>query len=311
MIRWPNVIRIDRTYKHRLSVDWEKIEPLPIKSSDIMRIAETAPVVDSKPDSSRTQDIDLEKLIGGIRKQTIIFKTAQSLYKEMKPDWEVAEPILLAEIVRLAEEFINSDLIKITPESYNRDEEKRNLLIKLSMSEVIRHFWQTIKLNNTEKMTLVLDSNHPICSTGDMPQWRTSKPCDVAEKSHINYCVHDSTWEAVGAFQLDKNEAVDAWVKNDKHLNFHVLYIHNGMVGSYYPDFIIRLKSGIHLIIEVKGQQTEEDDAKQSYMNQWIQAVNEDGRYGQWAFGVAREPSELIDILAEYGNLENLEQLAG
>ena len=91
----------------------------------------------------------------------------------------------------------------------------------------------------------------------------------------------------------------------------HVLYIYNGVVRNYYPDFIIRLKSGIHLIIEVKGQQTEQDKAKQSYMNQWIQAVNEDGRYGQWAFGVARTPSELIDILAEYGSLENQEQLAG
>ena len=309
-IRWPNVIRIDRTYKHRLSVDWEKIEPFSIKASDILRRAETAPVVDSKPDSSRTQDIDLEKLMGEIRKQTIIFKTAQSLYKEMKPDWEIAEPILLAEIVRLAEEFINSDLIKITPESYNRDEEKRNLLIKLSMSEVIRYFWHAIKRDNTEKMALVLDSNHPICSTGDMRPWRTRKPCDVAAKSHINYCVHDRTWEAAGAFELDRNETVDAWVKND-HLNFYVIYIYNGVVRNYYPDFIIRLKSGIHLIIEVKGQQTEKDDEKQFYMREWIQAVNEDGRFGQWAFGVSREPSELIDILAEYGNLENQERLDG
>ena len=46
-------------------------------------------------------------------------------------------------------------------------------------------------------------------------------------KCHINQCVYDGTWEASEAFELDRNELVDAWVKND-HLGFEVVYIFDG-----------------------------------------------------------------------------------
>jgi type III restriction enzyme len=60
-----------------------------------------------------------------------------------------------------------------------------------------------------------------------MPTWYTSKPCEATRKSHINVCVYDSTWEASHAFELDRNEAVKSWVKND-HLGFDMLDQHNG-----------------------------------------------------------------------------------
>ena len=73
-----------------------------------------------------------------------------------------------------------------------------------------------------------------------MIPWRTGKPHDPARRSHINYCVHDSTWESNEAFEFDKNEAVEAWVKND-HLGFDILYVYKGVVKKYRPDFLIRL----------------------------------------------------------------------
>ena len=303
-IRWPNVIRIEQTYKQKLFIDWKKVKPLTLDASNTPEIAEMAPTVDGKPDISQITDITLEEFMRKLRMQTIIFKAIQSAYAEMSPGWKISTPMLLAELARLAEQFIYSDRIQVTPKSYNQDEEKRKLIIALNMTSVIRSFWEAIKLNNTEERTLILDSNHPIYSTGDMRPWRTGKPCKLTKKSHINYCVCDSTWEAPAAFQLGRNKAVDAWVKND-HLGFSVLYIYKGVVKRYYPDFIIRLKSGLHLVLEVKGQQTEQDDAKHSYMKEWIEAVNEDGRFGKWAFDVTTQPSDLIDILADYAVLEN------
>ena len=29
-----------------------------------------------------------------------------------------------------------------------------------------------------------------------MRTWFTGKPCEYTERSHINFCVYDSTWEA-------------------------------------------------------------------------------------------------------------------
>ena len=299
-ISWPNVIRIDRTYKSELSIDWEKITPLLVDTSQTVEIAEIAPTVNNQPDISKIKDIDLEELMKKIRKQTMIFRTAQSVWKEMKPSWKASEAVLLAELVRLTEQFIDSDRIQISPALFNQDKKKRQLVITLNMSKVIRHFWQAIEFNNTEKTALVFDSHHPIRSTDDMRPWRTGKPCEPATRSHINFCVFDSTWEASESFELDRNQQVAAWAKND-HLGFQVPYVYNGVVRTYWPDFIIRLASGDFMVLETKGQQTEADDAKHDYMREWIEAVNQHGGFGHWRFDVSRQPSDVKDVLEKHG----------
>jgi len=237
------------------------------------------------------------------RKQELVFKAAQSVWREHgeQSNWKMAAAAIMAALVRFAEYFVSSKMIKVEPESYNQNDRKKQLVILLNMSSVIRHFWQAIKSENTEKLALVLDSNHPIYSTADMRPWRTGKPYGPANKSHINYCVYDSTWETSPAFALDRHAAVAAWVKND-HLGFSVLYVVNGIVRRYYPDFIIRLSSGLHLVLEVKGQQTGEDNAKQACMKRWVEAVNADGRFGRWAFEVSRKPStpDLSGIIEQH-----------
>lgn len=300
-ISWPNVIRLDRIFKDKRSVDWGEATPLQLDASNTIELVEIAPTVDNKPDVSQISDIDLEELMRRLRKQTLIFKAAQSVWREMQPNWKAPQSVIMAELVRFAEQFINSSLIKVKPGFYNKDEKRKSLVIVLNMSKVIRHFWDTIKSENTEKLELVLDSNHPIRSTGDMRPWRTGRPHHVARKSHLNYCVYDSTWESRVSFELDKNNAIEAWAKND-HLGFNVLYVYDGVVRKYYPDFIVRLKSRIHLVLEVKGQQTDQDNAKHLYMKEWVQAVNEDSRFGKWAFEVTKQPaaSDIKDILSQH-----------
>ena len=298
-IQWPNVIRINRTYKPELSVMWEKVKPLKIDTSTTVEIAEIAPVVNGQPDVSNIQDIDLEKLMKKFRRQTVIFKTAQSVWREMKPNWKMSPSLLMAELVRLTEQFLDSDHIEISPALFNQDHKRRQLVITLNMSKVMRHFWQMIEFHNTDTLTPVFDDNHPISSTGDMIPWRTGKPCEYTERSHINYCVYDSAWEMSEAFELDRNEAVRAWVKND-HIGFDVLYVSNGVVKKYRPDFLIRLRSGNFLILEVKGRQTDQDDTKHAYMKEWIEAVNRHGGFGHWSFDVSNTPSDIKDILARH-----------
>lgn len=134
-----------------------------------------------------------------------------------------------------------------------------------------------------------------------MRPWRTGKPCEHTQKSHINRCVFDSTWEASEAFHLERSDAVVAWAKND-HLGFDVLYAYQGRVAKYRPDFLIRLNSGVLLVLEVKGQQNPQTDAKHEYMHAWIAAVNATQQYGQWAFAVSYQPSDIADILSRQLN---------
>ncbi len=131
-----------------------------------------------------------------------------------------------------------------------------------------------------------------------MRPWRTGKPCENTQQSHINVCVFDSAWESSEAFQLDHSNHVAAWVKND-HLGFHIPYVYNGVVRMYRPDFIIRLASGDFLVLETKGRQNEQDDTKHAYMNEWAKAVSEHGGFGRWRFAVSTKPSDVRDILAK------------
>lgn len=295
-VQWPNVIRLEQTYTPRLSVDWQKIGMLKLDTKNTAEIAEIAPIVDGKPDISKISDITLEQLTKKYRQQTMAFKTAQGLWKEMKPNWK-GEPVqLMAELVRLAMQFIESDRIEITPPLFYQDKKRRRLVIALNMTKVMRHFWQAIKFSNIEKTEIVVDSNYPIRKTGDMRAWRTRKPVAWAQKSHINYCVLDSTWESSVAVELDRNRAVEAWVKND-HLDFYVGYVENGVVRKYYPDFLIRLQSGQLMVLEVKGVKTAVSEVKHTYMEEWASAVTAHGGFGQWQFAVSHNPSDVKDLL--------------
>lgn len=102
---------------------------------------------------------------------------------------------------------------------------------------------------------------------------------------------------------LDNNPHVDAWVKND-HLGFEILYVFQGVVRKYYPDFIIRLKSGAYLVLETKGQETEQDRVKRDYLREWIRAVNAHSGFGKWASAVSRMPLEIESILAQIVNIK-------
>jgi type III restriction enzyme len=131
-----------------------------------------------------------------------------------------------------------------------------------------------------------------------MRTWYTSKRHTDAVKSHINYAVYDSQWEITEAFELDRNSLVYSWVKND-HLGFEILYIHNGIHHKYRPDYIIRLTNGIFLILEVKGQPKPQDVSKQVALGEWIQAVNQDGRFGKWTWTVSTHPKDLGNIISK------------
>ena len=137
--------------------------------------------------------------------------------------------VLLAQLVRLVEQFVRSDRIVIEPRLFAQDDLKRRLMLALNMTRVVQHIWQAIRFENTERLTPVFDRDRPIRSTGDMVTWYTGRPCDRTARSHINFCVHDSTWEASEAHALDHSPLVDAWVKND-HLGFEVFYVHAGVV---------------------------------------------------------------------------------
>ncbi len=295
-ITWPNVLRVEQVFKPRLELDIDQIPTLELNAYDTPTLAELAPVLDGKPDINRISEISLKELGEKYRTQKIVFETAISVYEQMQADWKGNKEYLLGQLIAQVEKFIASDKIQIIPPLFYQDELRRRIIITLNLSKVGEHIKGAIRAANTESLELVVDSDHPIRSTADMLVWYTSKPWEYTKKSHINRVVLDSGWEASEAYELERNNNVIAWAKND-HLNFCIYYTYQGTPHTYYPDYLVRLKNGTTLVLEVKGHDDQQNRTNREYLDECIRAVNEDGGVGQWAWAVSKNPADLSNIL--------------
>jgi type III restriction enzyme len=300
-ISWPNVIRIDRELRPKLSIDLSKIETLELKASETRLHADLAPIVDGKADLHRCTEIDLEKLDTNLRMQRIIFETAATVYDLMKSYWqkEATKFALIGQVISLVEKFLDTNAIKINPPLFETNPLRRKILLMLNMNKIVQHLWSYIKLNQTERLVPIFDLNKKIRSTEDINTWYTSRPCIITRKSHISHCVFDSSWESTESYKLENNSNVKAWVKND-HLGFEILYIFDGVVRKYTPDFLIKLTNGKTLILETKGQETRRDKEKRKALSEWVKAINSCNDFGVFCNDVSYDIADVDGIIDKY-----------
>lgn len=300
-ISFPNVTRIDHIYKSLLTLNIASVKPLLLDPYDSITEAELAAIIAGKPNPAALSEIDLKEIGEKFRLQSIIFRIAASIYNsEKKPDWKESKEAFLIQLINIIEKFIYSDKIIIKNPLFHQDESRKRVLIMLNMNKVIQHIWNEIRAVNTEALTPVFDKENPIRSTSDVRTWWTSKPSEPFENSHLNFVVCDSNWEYLEAKTISNSEVVKSFVKND-HLNFVVYYNFQGVVRRYFPDFIIKLKSGENLILETKGQDNEQNKTKRAYLDEWCRAINQHGGFGNWKWAVSFNPNDLDQILT--GNL--------
>ncbi len=137
-----------------------------------------------------------------------------------------------------------------------------------------------------------------------------------AQKCQVNLIVCDENWEAAAAQALDGMQEVLRYVKNDR-LGFEVPYVDGSTERHYRPDFIVVVDDGrgpddpLHLVLEVKGRQTAQDDAKHDTMRKlWVPAVNALGRFGRWDFCRVDGPYGVDEIIRRRLNADALSRAA-
>jgi type III restriction enzyme len=302
-ITWPNVTRISHVYKPKLSLDISKVKKIELRPEDTPLRADLAPFIEGKPDATKLIEINLadektEKYLSTLRKQRLIFEMSRDVYEQVQPTWTGNKEYLLMQVVKIVEDFIDSNKIGIYSLAYQEDL-KRRLLILLNMNKIVQHIFNAIRFENTQELVPIFDKEKPLKSTQNMITWYTTKPAELAKKSQISHVVCDSTWEASEAFELDKNEKVISWAKND-HLGFVITYVYRGVIHKYYPDFLIKLSNRKTLILEVKGKDDQQSKTKRDYLNEWINAVNSDGRFGKWGWAVSFRTSDIKDIINKH-----------
>ncbi|MDD4431695.1 MAG: DEAD/DEAH box helicase family protein [Bacteroidales bacterium] len=182
-INWPNILRVDHIYRSRLVVDMDKVAPIELDPYESITEAELAAIIAGKPNPAALSEIDLKEIGEKFRLQTIIFETAKRIFNYEKPNWQGGQEIFLVQLIRIVEQFIASDKVRIKNDLFRQGELRRRILIMLNLNRVIQHIWDAIRTENTEKLLPVFDNENPIRSTGNMRSWQTSKPCKWTQKT--------------------------------------------------------------------------------------------------------------------------------
>jgi type III restriction enzyme len=109
-------------------------------------------------------------------------------------------------------------------------------------------------------------------------------------KSHVNWVICDSDWEAEFCRVAEAHPRVVSYVKN-QGLGLEIPYQHLAEARHYLPDFIVLVNDGrgdddlLHLVVEIKGYRKEDAKEKKATMESyWVPGVNNLGTYGRWAF---------------------------
>ena len=298
-IKWPNILRVDQVVRPQLVVTWSEVPPLTIDPAKVALHADIAPALGGAADWSQIVTIDLERLPEEFRLQRLVFKAAQKAFEQLQDQFKGQREYLLFQLVRLVEDFLTSDKIEI-PSLFHQDPLRKRILFSMHMDAIVQHLMSHVVEQNTTRLEAVFDGERPVGSTRDMRTWYTTRVAEPTQHSQISHIVVDSGWEKYAANVAETHADVAAWVKND-HLGFHVLYLWNGTKRKFIPDFLLRFRSGKTLILEIKGEDSAQDQAKRRALDQWVQAVNAQGSFGTWAWDVVvGSPAGLQDVVAKH-----------
>lgn len=296
-IKWPHVVRIDYKLGYFLNVDWTKMQKLVLSPDDAPTIVEVAPVIDGKPKFDQINELNLKKLAEEHRLQQAKLQAAVRLQEQFGANWEGSPGSHIGQLIQIIDEFLDSNKIEYKLPLFYGTEDLKRIVIALNLQKIVNHIGNFIRSSSAESPEAIFDAVRPTRSTATSATWYTSKPTQPVQKSQISHIVIDSGWEKIGIeFERDRIPELISWAKND-HLGFEIYYFWQGQTHTYYPDFLIKFEGNRHIILEVKGQELEQDRAKWAAAEEWVKAVNLNGNFGTWEFKVLDDPKNLFETV--------------
>jgi type III restriction enzyme len=226
--------------------------------------------------------------LASTRQSTLIYElTRHLLYNHYRDPGEEPKLHLFAQLKRIVREWLDGGYLRC---------EGGTFPAQLLYPELAARACERIKLAITASLSgehavmALLDAYTPLGSsmevnfTSSKPtRWRTDP-----RRSHINWVVCDSDWEAEFCRIAEAHPSVRAYVKN-QGLGLEVPYQRGTDRHLYLPDFIVQVDDGrddlLNLVVEVKGFRGEDAREKAETMrSSWVPGVNQLGRFGRWAF---------------------------
>ncbi len=303
-VRFPRVDGYTQAIRNRVTIpDWEKVPGRSLLPDWIPTEAEMKGLnisANGRPSLSgpgKATIADLEEFRSRHRIQELVFEFAGALTKlyVSQPSCQAPAHVLFPQVVHIVRRYV-AEKVKVFPPADLKD-----LFLAPYYGWVMEILLEAIRPDTSQGETPEVpryESSRGPGSTAEVNYWTSREPREIVH-SHVNYLVPDTLkWEQSAGYFIDTHPAVDAFVKN-AGLGFAIPYFHNGQMHDYMPDFIVRLKTTprIHLILEAKGFDPLEE-VKRHAAERWVAAVNADGTYGEWRYGLAKRPTEVNQIIA-------------
>ena len=151
----------------------------------------------------------------------------------------------------------------------------------------------------------ILNSFQKFLTTATV-EYQTTRPVYPLTKSHLNAAVVRSQDERDAIDVFEDLDCVEYYAPNDRQIAMTILYDYLGHPHKYEPDFVIKLRGGGWLVLEIKGlggkvfgDDLDRVEAKNAAAKKWVEAINNTGRYGVWRFEICEETSRLRTLLLE------------
>ena len=242
-----------------------------------------------------------------VRESTVLFHlTRHLLYRTYREPGEEVKLHLFGQMKRVARQWLDGGYLSCAPGTFPGH------LLYLELAEMAANKIKdaiTESLVGEKPVLAILDPYNPTGSTRfvNFTTSKTTRWQTRPDRSHINWIVCDSDWEAEFCRVAENHPRVLAYVKN-QGLGFEVPYVLGTQSHNYRPDFILRIDDGgpdpLNLIVEVKGYRGEDAKEKANTMRAfWVPGVNNLGSLGRWAFAeftaVYEMESEFAKLIAE------------
>ena len=304
-IRYPRVEGYQQAIRNRVTVDWDSVASLQL---DPMTIPPEVEMKAALPDNQgraaslagpgKLESVDLNPYRLSWRLQALAFEMATALTRAYLSGsgCHVPAHVLFPQLARIVERYLATKVVPVPPADV------RDVFLSPYYGWVIERLLEAIRPDTSQGEAPELpryETSRGPGSTAEIDFW-TSRDVYEVVHSHVNYVVADTRqWEQAGAYIIDNDERVDAFVKN-AGLGFAIPYLYNGEPHDYMPDFIIRLKGEptCHLILETKGYDPLREVKAQAAVR-WVNAVNADGNYGRWKYAVATKPEHIARCIEE------------
>lgn len=296
-------ITFPRVAGYRVELPEERLSALFNEDSTLVLTPELVGATETRNSGIIGATVDLNlKHTGDVRPSQVVYElTSHLVLTKWRDKDDEPQLHLFGQLKRIARQWIDNHLI-CQGGTYPA-QLKYKMLADVACERIMRGI--TTAHIGTCPIKAVLDPYNPLGSTSHV-NFNTSKkdrwPTD-ARRSHVNWVILDSDWEAEFCRVAESHPKVKAYVKNH-NLGLEVPYRYGSETRRYIPDFVVLVDDGhgeddlLHLIVEIKGYRREDAKEKKSTMDTyWVPGVNNLGNYGRWAFA---EFTEVYQIEADF-----------